>query len=94
MYIDSVKLSDYLRPLPAADRLLLAGKSGTSFLHLRNVAFSGKSCGVHLAVALDLATDGQVRRWDTRPDDWHLIWPELIGAEGAPAVPTPAAQAA
>lgn len=23
--------------------------------------------------------------WDLRPDDWHRIWPELIGAEGAPA---------
>lgn len=22
--------------------------------------------------------------WDLRPDDWHRIWPELIGAEGAP----------
>jgi hypothetical protein len=21
---------------------------------------------------------------DLRPDDWHRIWPELIGAEGAP----------
>lgn len=89
-----MKLSEYLRPLPEADRLLLASKSGTSFLHLRNVAFSGKSCGVHLAVALDLATDGQVRRWDTRPDDWHLIWPELIGTEGAPDVLAPAPQAA
>lgn len=28
--------------------------------------------------------DSAVRRWDMRPDDWHLIWPELIGAEGAP----------
>lgn len=28
-----------------------------------------------------------VRRWDLRPDDWHCIWPELIGADGAPALP-------
>lgn len=21
---------------------------------------------------------------DLRPDDWHLIWPELVGAEGSP----------
>lgn len=25
-----------------------------------------------------------VPRWDLRVDDWHLIWPELIGAAGAP----------
>jgi DNA-binding transcriptional regulator YdaS (Cro superfamily) len=28
-----------------------------------------------------------VRRWDLRPKDWYLIWPELIGTEGAPDVP-------
>lgn len=22
--------------------------------------------------------------WDLRPNDWHVIWPELIGAEGSP----------
>jgi DNA-binding transcriptional regulator YdaS (Cro superfamily) len=30
---------------------------------------------------------GIMRRWHLRPDDWHRIWPELIGAEGAPPVP-------
>lgn len=25
-----------------------------------------------------------VPRWEMRPDDWHRIWPELIGHEGAP----------
>lgn len=37
-------------------------------------------------VAIERATSGNVRRWDLRPDDWHLIWPELIGADGAPVV--------
>ena len=34
--------------------------------------------------AIETATGGAVRRWDLRPSDWHRIWPELIGAEGAP----------
>lgn len=38
--------------------------------------------------AIERATDEKVKRWDLRPDDWHRIWPELIGADGAPAVPT------
>jgi hypothetical protein len=84
----AVKIADYLRPMPEDQRRALALAAGTSFLHLRNVAFSGKSCGAHLAVALDRATDGAVRRWDCRPHDWHLIWPELIGADGAPPLPT------
>lgn len=25
--------------------------------------------------------------WDLRPNDWHRIWPELIGTPGAPAIP-------
>lgn len=26
--------------------------------------------------------------WVFCPDDWYRIWPDLIGAAGAPAVPT------
>ena len=39
-------------------------------------------------VALERATGGAVRRWDLRPADWWENWPELIGADGAPPVPT------
>lgn len=31
--------------------------------------------------------------WDLRPNDWHQIWPELIGADGAPEAPVTAATA-
>jgi len=41
------------------------------------------------AVAIERATNRMVMRWDSRPNDWHRIWPELIGAEGAPAAPDP-----
>lgn len=27
--------------------------------------------------AIEQATNGSVTRKDLRPDDWHLIWPEL-----------------
>ena len=40
--------------------------------------------------AIEHVTGGAVRRWDLRPDDWHRIWPELIGAAGAPDVPADA----
>ena len=29
---------------------------------------------------------GIAPRWEVAPNDWHLIWPELIGADGAPQV--------
>lgn len=28
-------------------------------------------------LAIERATNGAVTRRDLRPDDWHLIWPEL-----------------
>lgn len=42
--------------------------------------------------AIELATRGAVKRWALRPDDWHRIWPELIGADGAPQVPAEKAE--
>lgn len=37
-------------------------------------------------VAIERATEGAVMRWDLRTNDWHRIWPELIGTAGAPPV--------
>jgi DNA-binding transcriptional regulator YdaS (Cro superfamily) len=37
--------------------------------------------------AIERVTDRAVMRWDLRPDDWHRIWPELIGQAGAPSMP-------
>lgn len=34
-------------------------------------------------VAIEKATSGLVTRRDLRPDDWHLIWPELQQQEAA-----------
>lgn len=48
--------------------------------------YAGRRPSPEYATALEMATDGLVRRWDTRPEDWHRIWPELIGKEGAPPV--------
>jgi len=31
--------------------------------------------------AIERFTDGAVTRRDLRPDDWHLIWPELASAD-------------
>lgn len=50
--------------------------------------YAGRRPSPEYAVAIETATDGAVRRWDTRPTDWHRIWPELIGAVGAPEPPS------
>lgn len=42
--------------------------------------------------AIEVATQGAVPRWDCRPNDWFIHWPELIGSEGAPDVPERASE--
>lgn len=48
--------------------------------------YGGRVPSAENCVSIERATDNAVRRWDLRPRDWHRIWPELIGADGAPAV--------
>ena len=46
-----------------------------------------------LCVVIERESQGAVKRWDLRPDDWHLIWPELVGSKGAPKVKPAKAEA-
>ncbi|EWS53318.1 YdaS family helix-turn-helix protein [Methylibium sp. T29] len=78
-------LKSYLKSLGDEEaRDAFAASVETSAGHLRNVANGYRSCAPELAVHIDRESGLVVRRWDLRPDDWHLIWPELIGADGAP----------
>jgi len=43
--------------------------------------------------ALECLAPVSGRRWLIWPWDWHRIWPELINADGAPAVPQEVADA-
>lgn len=74
----------------AVDRLggqaALAAAVGVKQQHVWNW-LSRKSVPTDHCAAIEAATSRAVMRWDLRPDDWHRIWPELIGIEGAPAIP-------
>lgn len=61
--------------------------------YLSQLASGHRSPSPSLSVQIERETAGAVRRWDLRPDDWHRIWPELIGAAGAPAIPAEAEDA-
>lgn len=39
---------------------------------------------VEHGAALEAASG--VKRWEMWPQDWHRIWPELIGADGSPEI--------
>lgn len=64
------------------DRLMVL--AGTSVSYVRKACSQGSHLGPALCTSIEKATDGQVKRWDLRPKDWHLIWPELIDTAGAP----------
>lgn len=49
--------------------------------------WNGRQPSPQYAMSIESATEGRVKRWDVRPADWHLIWPDLIGTEGAPDIP-------
>jgi DNA-binding transcriptional regulator YdaS (Cro superfamily) len=44
----------------------------------------------HCAPAIERITEARVRCWDLCPEDWHLLWPNLVGVADAPAVPVAA----
>ena len=71
----------------------LAALARVSGSFLSQVAAGRRPMPPERAVSIEEATGRVVRRWDLRPTDWHLIWPELIGAEGAPPVPAAAEDA-
>jgi hypothetical protein len=83
------ELKAFLRGLDGEEsRVDFAKRCETSLGHLRNIIYGDgrKTCSPELAALIDIESGGVVRRWHMRPLDWHRIWPELIGAEGAPRV--------
>jgi DNA-binding transcriptional regulator YdaS (Cro superfamily) len=81
-----MQLSDYLK----ADRgraSLVAKRAGVAPAFISQIANGLRGVPAERAADIERACEMQVRRWHLRPDDWHRIWPELVGTEGAPDVP-------
>ena len=81
-------LKTYLKGLSdEAAREAFAAACETTLGHMRNCCYGDKRLAPATCVLAEAATSRAVMRWDLRPEDWHRIWPELIGAPGAPAIP-------
>ena len=79
-------LAEYLR-LERGRTNTVATRAGLAPAFLSQIANGVRGTPAERAADIERACDFHVRRWDLRPDDWHRIWPELIGADGAPDVP-------
>lgn len=76
--------------MTATERAAIAEQVGVSDPYLYQCLTGRKAMKPEEAVRVERESGRALMRWHLRPDDWHRIWPELIGAEGAPAIAEPA----
>ena len=50
---------------------------------ISNWSSGSRPVPAHFCAAIQNATQGLVTRQELRPNDWHLIWPELVSKEAA-----------
>lgn len=81
-------LRTFTTELPRGGMSAFALRLGITPIYLSQLAArqDGRLPSPELSVRIEAESDRVVRRWHLRPDDWHLIWPELIGTEGAPEI--------
>jgi DNA-binding transcriptional regulator YdaS (Cro superfamily) len=85
-----MNIGNYLQSAPRGTGARIARDIGVNPVMVSQWVSGLKAVPAERCVDIEIATDRAVMRWDLRPADWYRIWPELIGTEGAPAVPTPA----
>ena len=73
-----MKLTQYLDLEGHGAATDLAKKIGGHSSDVSSWSTGTRPVPVKFAVAIETSTNKQVTRQDLRPDDWHLIWPELI----------------
>ena len=85
------ELIDALGGTSAVAARLRISKASVSEMRRNGIPDARK---IELGAEIEAATDRRFARWHLRPLDWHRIWPELIGADGAPNPPVAAEQGA
>lgn len=74
----------YFFGLTVSERKVFAGKVKTTVGHLNNCAYGYTRFGPALCLAIEI-NSGVVSRSDLRPEDCHLIWPDLKKVRGCAA---------
>lgn len=70
-----MKLSEYLSSIDSAASLAAAIGVQPESISQWKTGF--RKVPIERCVPIERATNCQVTRRDLRPEDWHLIWPEL-----------------
>ncbi|MDR7331744.1 hypothetical protein [Roseateles asaccharophilus] len=74
--------------IPIEERNRLCEEFGLDSRYLYQLLTGRRELEPARAVRLEQQSGGRLRRWHLRAKTWHLIWPELVGVEGAPCVPS------
>lgn len=72
-----MQLSDYFFVSVRGARMKLANDIGAHASDVSDWSSGARPVPVHYCLAIERATHGAVTRRDLRPDDAHLIWPDL-----------------
>lgn len=72
-----MKLKNYLKNQGHGSQISLAKAINSHAPDVSDWASGHRNVPIDKAVAIELATNGEVTRKDLRPDDWERIWPEL-----------------
>lgn len=72
-----MNLKQYIDDLPRGGASALAEAIEVPPSFLSQMASGKASVNPTYAVKIEQVTNGRVTRKDLRPNDWHLIWPEL-----------------
>ena len=80
MHNKNMKLRAYLDQLPRGAITVFAANVGITPVYLSQLAAGqdGREPSPELCLVIWRASDGSVTREDLRPDDYWLIWPDLI----------------
>jgi DNA-binding transcriptional regulator YdaS (Cro superfamily) len=80
--------------IPASERSAIAERVGINAQYLYQCLTGRRDMDPAQAVEVERQSKKAIRRWDLRRNDWWRVWPELVGAKGAPEPTAPAESAA
>lgn len=74
-----MNLGTYLETIETAKSF--AEKLGKTPVQISHWKTGFRPVPIEHCAEIERVTCGKVTRKDLRPNDWHLIWPELVGPE-------------
>ena len=76
-------LKQYWQKLSSVEKERFAVAVGTTVRYLTVSLYREQVFKAEMCSAIERESGGAVTRKDLRPNDWHLVWPELVSLDKA-----------